>query len=158
MIAWIISISVSTLITSILITLLPEKESINIVKFVMSLVVILVIITPLTNNEFYLNLNLKNESANCVEIQNNFIDYYSSKKIEYIKNYCNIICNEEGFNQANVILDYEEEEGVLNVKKIMIYLTTSDNISNEERIKISDRIIKGIKKEYNVDVTVEYRL
>ena len=156
MINWIISISTITILSSLLITLLPENEKTGIVKFVFSLIVILVVIKPGFNSND-LSQIFANNDTNEVELQEDFLDYYSNKKIEYIKNECNIICIEEGVKDAIVSVGISDDNLTENnFTEIKINLLTATFNDNLDKKIVVNKIEKKIKEKFNIRLEMVY--
>ncbi len=155
MTSWIISISTITILTSILTTLLPENEKFGIVKFIFSIVIILVVIKPtITDGE--IDFIFEKSSETHIEVQQEFLDYYSNEKLEYIKNDCNIICNEEGILNAEITLKYSDNMNNQTLEKIIINLKNSGANNNIISEKEKNNVINKIKEKYNVKVEFIY--
>ena len=152
MTSWIISIGVVTIITTLLTTILPEKENLGIVKFVLSLLTILVVVSPLLSKDSTITFSFENVKNTSVNVQKNFLDYYVQKKVEYIENECNIICNEEGITILDVTVEYENNNNEFTLKKINIYYKNTDEKMQEEFLVALENAKKRLNSIYTVDI------
>jgi hypothetical protein len=152
MLNWIVSIALVSLLTTVLIILLPDNNNSQIAKFSLSLLVILIVINPI-KNDINLNFNFDNNNYSEVFIQEEFLEYYLEQKIEYIKKNCNIICNEEGVKNVIVDVVYEIlESNEISIKKICLNFTNSVFTESEEHTNIIENIKNKLNKIYITEI------
>ena len=154
MLNWIVSIALVSLLTTILIILLPDNNNSQLAKFALSLLVILVVIKPI-KKDISLDFNVIDNDYNEVFIQDEFLDYYIEQKVEYIKKNCNIICNEEGAENVIIEVFYDViEENEFSIKKISLNFKNSVFNKNNEHTIIIENIKNEINKIYNVEIEI----
>ena len=155
MVKFVISISSVTILISIISLLLPEGKASNIVKFVMSLIVLSIILSPLKNLancnfDFDLN-NSQNVSA-----QDDFLDYYANKNANLITQDCIKICSDNGIENANATLEYEiTNDYKLTIKKITLIIKKEVISTIDKHIDIIEQIKTKITNKYAVEKYVE---
>ncbi len=154
MLNWILSISLVSLLTTILIIMLPENNNSQIAKFALSLLVILIVIKPLKKAVDF-DFNITSSASNDVIFQEEFLDYYSQKKVEYIKESCNIICNEKGAKNVFIDIFYNVlDDNEISIKKIMLNFSNAVFNDNYEHINIIENIENELNKTYNTKIEI----
>lgn len=149
---WLISITVSVIITTILTILLPNGKLKVLIKGAFSLIITLVMLQPL--------LNLKNSEfkidgfaieAN-VTLQYDYLGYVAEEKIKFLEVESVKILEDVGIRDASIqIKYYMTENGEVVIDKAKIFLYDSVIISNIEHIDIIEEIKQRISNYLSVD-------
>ncbi len=146
--AWILSVSAVILLTSIIVLILPENKISKYVKSIFSLLVMLVIISPIIKiqNEQVDFSNVFYEST--VNVDYDFIKYINSQKIlEYEKN-CKKLLEQLGVNNATIVIYYTIlGDGSIQIKSTTINLINAVIKTDSEHIYIIEDI-KEVISEY----------
>ena len=145
---WLISLISVTILGYFIKILLPEGKNKNLVLFVISVLCIVTIITPIlnfSNSDFQLNLNFENG----INIDTSFLEYTESCREKYyltlsntkLKNYLTI-------NRANFIFDSNLSGNPL--KKIEINFSDIVINQNNEHINISLIIKENLSELFSI--------
>lgn len=149
---WLISITVSVIITTILTILLPNGKLKVLIKGAFSLIITLVMLQPL--------LNLKNSefkidgfaSEANVTLQYDYLGYVAEEKIKFLEVESVKILEDVGIRDASIqIKYYMTENGEVVIDKAKIFLYDSVIISNIEHIDIIEEIKQRISNYLSVD-------
>ena len=148
---WIISIVAVVLITSIVCLILPQGKMGKFIKNIFSILTMLVIIKPIIYLKDF-DYNFDNlGSNNEVTIQENFLDYIYSKRIEEYKQNCLKITKDFGVENASVEIYYDIDNQAIKITLIEINLRDSVILSDKGHIHIKEGIITNISTYLNVE-------
>ncbi len=138
---WITSITSIIMITTIFSLIMPEGRMGKYIKAMFSILIIFLIVQPI--------IQLKNDqtsftqiiSENKMELQTNYIDYMTQKKVSTYQVECIKKIEEKGVKNADVSIKYQLlENGDFNIVLVQINLENSVIISNKEHIDILEEI------------------
>ena len=128
--SWIFSVCAIVMITTIISFILPEGKMGKYIKGIFSLFIVFIIIKPLSyikENDFDYTAIINQES---VDLQYDFIEYISLKKIEEYKEICLDILINNGIQKGDIEINYllddlsniKIEEVKVNLQKAVIIL------------------------------------
>lgn len=142
---WITSITSIILITTMFFLIMPEGRMGKYIKAMFSILIIFLIVQPI--------IQLKNNqtnytqifSENKVELQTNYINYMTQKKVSTYETKCVKKIEEIGVKNADVSINYQLlENGDFNIVLVQINLENSVIISNKEHIDILEEITLSV--------------
>ena len=142
---WIFTITISAIILTSLSLILPQTGIGNFIKGFFPLIMVLIIIKPILNFDFYsfFNENFDNNSYSEVYMQEDFIEEIINKKITNLEQISCVALQEKGYTNSSVKIFYEvNENGNYNILKITINLKNSVILSDNKHIDINE--IKNI--------------
>jgi stage III sporulation protein AF len=149
---WIISITVSVIITTILTILLPNGKLKVLIKGAFSLIITLVMLQPLLdlkNSEFEIDGFV---SETNMTLQYDYLGYVAEEKVKFLEVESVKIIEDVGIRDAAVqIKYYMTENGEVVIEKAKIFLYDSVIISNIEHIDIIEEIKQRISNYLNVN-------
>ena len=151
---WIVSIVCLVIMSTILLIIIPEGKTKNVIKNIFQITVILIVLTPLTKvdlSSILHNSNLQEE--NQIETFNNqdFFVYINNSKLEILQFQCEEILEDCGINNAICDIGYIiNDDNVINVKFIIINLTNAVIISKVEHIVVIEQALVTISTFYDV--------
>ncbi len=155
---WVVSIGVVVVIISVISLLIPDGKMGKYVKRIFSLLIVLVIIKPFTEEFdiagiFYLENNQ-------VVYQEQYIYYSIEKRVEeYEQNSIKLMENSGIFNSKINIKYQVEDVSDIKIKQVVINLKNSVIKSNAEHIDIIEEAIKSVADYLNINkniIKVEY--
>ena len=139
--SWVLSIISTVFVVSLIILILPNGKLSKYIKSTLSLVVVLVIVSPLfkLNN---IEINFENMFANSnVIIQQDYIDYVNQEKIKTLIDECQILISEIGVEGAKTSMDYYvDEQNTIIILDFTVYLKNAVINSENEHIVIIDKL------------------
>lgn len=139
--SWVLSIISTVFVVSLIILILPNGKLSKYIKSTLSLVVVLVIVSPLfkLNN---IEINFENIFANSnVIIQQEYIDYVNQEKIKTLIDKCQILISEIGVEGAKTSMDYYvDEQNTIIILDFTVYLKNAVINSENEHIVIIDKL------------------
>lgn len=148
---WIYSIIAIILLTTIITIIVPDGKLGKMIKGIFSLIVMLVIISPilsfssLNNEDFFSNYSVENN------IQDTFLNFINDNKTQSIQNDIIISFEEIGVKNAIVDLDYDySDDYVFSIKNAKIYLNNTVIKSNKEHILVIEELINIVKSKTNL--------
>ena len=144
---WIISISAIIILTSIFGLIIPESKIGKLIKSIFSLLVVLVIISPLSSikNQNFSFDNFVNGSE--ISYQNDYLDFVGNQKASSLEDECQKIIKNKGVNNVFVNICYKYNED----KKFII---ESAQINFKNAVIISDKANINIKEEIKSDLSL----
>ena len=150
---WIFSVISTVILTIVIILISPEGKLGKIIKSVFSIIILIVIIKPIVSlNVNDLNFNFLPSFDVEYEIDNDFLDYFTNKKIEKLKNETLIILKDFGITNAQIeieLLDINSYDYSINL--IKIYLENAVINSNLEHIVIIEQIRNKVSENFNLN-------
>lgn len=141
---WLISVFTAAFVVSVLSILLPEGRLSKFVKPLISLVVIVIVIAPLTNSQEYTESFTKISNA---EIKTNaeFLGYINRSKIDLYTKNCIKIAEKNGINGSEILIEYSiDEDFAIKISAVSINLQNAVISSNDEHIVILQRLSNEI--------------
>lgn len=143
---WIISVICVSAISIIIKLILPDGRSKNTVTFIISLIGILAIISPITKIDFN-NVNLNFDFQNEIEVDKTFIEYVEDCRENYYLTMANTKLSEYlTINKANFVFDDSQSGNPL--KKIEINFDDLVIKNNNEHINISSIIKESLSQQF----------
>ncbi len=153
MLDWILSCGATVILTSIIMIILPSGKLSAIIKSIFSLVVLLVVISPITKiskGDFSIdNVFTGGE----IYVQEEFLHFIAESKIKIYEENCNKILGNFGIENAQ--LDFEfliTENYSVEVQKLKVDLKKSVINSDKEHIDIIKDVKEALAEYLNVDV------
>ena len=150
---YIVSIAAVILITTVLTIVIPNGKIGKFIKGLFSIVIILVILSPITNLSFEApNLNDINTS---VSFQEDYLYFIATNKIESLEKDSQIILENCGIKHAEVCIDFIVKENYsTSIKNVKINLKKAVIISNGQHINIIEEGVNLVSKYLSVDKEV----
>lgn len=147
---YIISIGAIIVITSVISIILPNGKTGKFIKGLFSIIITLVILSPLTNVSFKVpNIGDFNTK---LEYQESFLFYITENKINGLEYDSEIILKNCGIKNAKVSIDYEVNEDFSHsIKKVKINLEKAVIISDGQHINIIEEGVNSLSKYLSVD-------
>ena len=153
---WILSIGVVILLTSIVGLILPEGKIGKYIKCFFSFIILLVLLTPLLNKEVIYSDFLINENE--IQLQENYLNYVYSKKIDTYKKYIQEIFDKNGISDIDssdiTLISSTKNNGEIIIEQIVIELNNKVIYSDIEHINIIEKIENNIKNIFENEVEV----
>lgn len=147
--SWVLSVGAAIIITTIITIILPEGKLGKTIKFVFSIMVMLIMIKPIVyikNNDFNIDTSLV---YNEINYQNDYLSYISKIKAAKFEQNCNKILENNGINNADVLIEYSEDgQGGLIIECVKINLF---NVNDDNTQILTETVINEIKNFLNVD-------
>ncbi|MBR0189041.1 MAG: hypothetical protein IJQ23_01490 [Clostridia bacterium] len=150
---WLISVFTAVFVVSVLSILLPEGRLSKFVKPLISLVVIIIVVTPLTNSEGYTE-NFTKESNAEIKTDADFLGYITRSKIDlYIKN-CVKIAEKNGINGSEILIEYSIDDNfTIKISAVLVNLKNAVISSDDEHIVILQRLSSEISDYLKIDAS-----
>lgn len=150
---WLLGISATVLLTSVVSLILPEGRSGKYVKSFFSVLVVLVIISPvirLANSDFRFSDLLYSDN---VFYQDDYIFYINEAKTETMENNCTLLLKEKGVLNAVVKINYTvSEDYIYSIEKVEVFLDNAVIKSDGEHINIIEEISVAVSDYLNIDI------
>ena len=147
--AWILTITLISVLGYFIKILLPDGKNKQSVLFAVSLLSILIIITPLSkikDKDFNFNIDYQTQ----IELDEAFINYSEKCRKKYYLDIANTCLNKYlSINSANFIFDDTISGNPL--KKIEIYFSDIVIKNNNEHINISLIIKESLSEQFSID-------
>ena len=147
--SWVLSVGAAIIITTIITIILPEGKLGKTIKFVFSIMVMLIMIKPIVyikNKDFNIDTSLV---YNEINYQNDYLSYISKTKAAKFEQNCNKILENNGINNADVLIEYSEDgQGGLIIECVKINLF---NVNDDNTQILTKTVINEIKNFLNVD-------
>ena len=150
---WLFGVFAVALIITVLSLLLPEGKLAKFAKPFISLVAVIIIVSPLINVDGLLGGNFELYYDKAINTDTEFIDYAINAKIDKYRLNCIKIAEKNGINGSEFLIKYSINENYdLNVYGAEINLTDAVISSDEEHIVILQRLKSEVSEYLNVDV------
>ena len=144
MTGWLISVFTTVFVVSVLSILLPEGRLSKFAKPLISLVVIIIVIAPLTNSETYTESFTKISNAE-IKTDADFLGYVNRSKIDLYTKNCVKIAEKNGINGSEILIEYNiDDDFAINIFAVSINLKNAVISSNDEHIVILQRLSNEI--------------
>ncbi len=153
MLNWVLSIGSTVIITSVIMIILPSGKLSTIIKSIFSLVVLLVVISPIikiTKVDFEIeNLFFGEE----ITVQDDFLHFIGESKIKAYKDNCRQILVNMGVEDALFDIDYLiTDDYFIDVQRIMVDLRNSVIKSDKAHIDIIGDVKEAFSEYFSIDV------
>ena len=147
--SYLLSISVIVFLTSIISLILPDGKMGKYVKSFFSILILLVIISPIFKfDEFDFDSQLNEANL----IQDDYLYYINDTKTKSLEEECESLIEKQGVNNVVVDIDYFiDNEYVYSIKKATIFLDNAVINKNDEHININEELIKTVSKYLNIE-------
>ena len=150
---YVVSIIVTVFLIALITFLLPNGSTSKYVKSVLSMVLVVVLISPL------IKFNIKDfkfdnffESPN-VYVQTDFLDYVLDEKVKSLTKNCDMILNDLGVSGADIKIFYQQKNGVeILIQNVTINLKKSVISSDSSHINIIEKLKKAVSEYLNVGI------
>ncbi len=153
--SWLLRISITIVIISIMSLILPNGKLSKYIKSIFSLIITLVIIQPLFNfkeTQFILNFN---DSTTETLYQEQLLEYISNQKIKTLESKCKKEIENLGVKEAKVDIQYLCKDGeIKQILKVEIDLSDSVIISDKTNINIIEEIKNVVSNYLSIDSNV----
>ena len=141
---WLISVFTAVFVVSVLSILLPDGRLSKFVKPLISLVVIIIVIAPLTNSEWYTEI-LTKESNTAIKTDVDFLGYINRSKIDLYTKNCVKIAEKNGINDSEILIEYSVDDNfTIKIFAVSVNLKNAVISSEDEHIVILQRLSSEI--------------
>ena len=148
---WILCLTGVIILTTIFYLIMPSGKTNTLIKGVFSLICILVLVQPITSlkNGKLGELTFKEVEIN---LDNEYLSFVYSKKLENIEKDCQNILKKEGLYTENVLVEFEENQ-FLEYKIIEIKINLKELVIEDENEHINkiDRARSSISKYFGIE-------
>lgn len=142
---WIFNVFSSVFLITVISLLLPEGRLSKFVKPFMSLILIVIILSPLI--DFKEIINDMNTTDKIIEIDGEFLNNTMLAKIDKYQQNCIKLAEKNGINGASVIIEYSVDENyLLKIYGAKINLQNAVISSESEHIVILQRLKKDVSE------------
>lgn len=150
---WLLSVFSAVLIVSLICLILPKGKLSKFAKPFISLIIILIILTPILNvNEFYENIMDINGVS--VEIDTEFLQYITTSKIDFYTENCVKIAQKNGINGSDILIEYNvNNDSKVLVTGVSVSLKNAVITSENEHIVILQRLKEELSEYLGIDET-----
>lgn len=146
---YLLTISTTVLLTSVVSLILPEGKMGKYIKSFFSVLVLLVIISPVVSLS---ELDLKNTFSDSKVIQEDYLEYIYTSKTSSLEKDCVNILKNFGVENAKVEIQYDIGENYeYSIKNAIIYLCDAVINSNGEHINNIEESISNISNYLQVE-------
>ncbi len=146
---YLLTISATVLLTSVASFILPEGKMGKYIKSFFSVLVLLVIISPVISLS---ELDLKSTFSDSKVIQEDYLEYIYINKTSSLENGCGEILKNFGVENAKVKIQYDIGENYeYSIKKAIIYLCDAVINSNDEHINNIEESISNISNYLQIE-------
>ena len=144
---YIVSIIVTTFLIALISFILPSGSTAKYVKSVLSMVLVVVIVSPLIKFSSQ-NFDVNNIfSSQNVYLQTDFLDYVLEEKVDNLSKNCNLVLENLGVKGANIEILYRQNEGIdIIIQKVTINLKNAVINSDLGHIDIIEKTKKSISE------------
>lgn len=150
--SWLLSVCIVILLTSVLGLIVPEGKMGNYVKSFFSILVLIVIVSPvikLINSDFAIGELV---DANSIYIKEDYLSFINDKKITSLKSDCEEILNKYGIYNAEIDVEYFiTEDYIFSIKKVNIFLDNAVINSDSEHINIIESVKEAVSVLFNIE-------
>ena len=148
---WILCLTGVIILTTIFYLIMPSGKTNTLIKGVFSLICILVLVQPIASlkNGKLGELTFKEVEIN---LDNEYLSFVYSKKLENIEKDCQNILKKEGLYTENVLVEFEENQ-FLEYKIIEIKINLKELVIEDENEHINkiDRARSSISKYFGIE-------
>ncbi|MBP5466433.1 MAG: stage III sporulation protein AF [Clostridia bacterium] len=149
---WLLGVFSVALIITLLSLILPEGKTAKFVKPFISLIAVVIIVSPLINADALFSGNVDFYGYKTVETDSDFIEYAIYTKIDKYRLNCVKIAEKNGITGSGILIKYNVDENYgLTVLGAEINLTDAVISSEDEHIVILQRLVNEISAYLNVD-------
>ena len=149
---WLLGVFTVALTISVLSLILPEGKISKFAKPFISLIAIIVIVSPFIDAEELLKGSFSFGENKTVETDGEFLEYAVSIKIDNYRRNCVQIAENNGITGSKVVIDYTVDENYgLHIKGAEINLINAVITSEDKHIVILQRLENEISAYLNVD-------
>ncbi len=147
--SYLLSVSVIVFLTSIISLILPDGKMGKCVKSFFSILILLVIISPIFKlSEFDLESSLSEISYT----QDDYLYYINETKTKSLEKDCETLLEKHGVAYAVVDIEYFiDSEYVYSIKKATIFLDNAVINKNDGHININEELIETVSKYLNIE-------
>ena len=150
---WVFSVFSAVIIVAIITVLLPDGRLSKFVKPFISLIVVMIIVSPIVNTEGFLN-NITEKSNFITETDSGFLDYVARAKIDLYTENCIKTAEKNGINGCEVLIKYSvNENGALKIDGVSVNLKNAVITSESPHIVILQSVKKDISGYLGIDET-----
>ena len=149
---WIISVISAVALITVISLLLPEGRLSKFVKPFISAVLILVIVSPIASaggfSEYF------SEGTADISVNDDFLDYINSAKIDVYRKNCVKIAQNLGINDCDAEIEYlMNDDKSVQIVGVKIYLQNAVITSEDEHIVIMQRLKNALSEYLSIDQT-----
>lgn len=149
---WLFSVFTVALTITVLSLILPEGKIAKFSKPFISLIAVIIIVSPFINTEELLSGNLTLEDYKTVETDSEFIEYTVRAKIDKYRLNCVKIAENNGIIHSEIIINYTVDENYgIRLIGAEINLTNAVITSEDKHIVILQRLKDEVSAYLNVD-------
>ena len=149
---WVLNVVITVFIISLISMILPNGKTAKHIKATLSLIVLLVIITPIFNIT-KIDYDLDNLfNANDIVLQDSFLDYVNKEKVNLLVEDCLDIISEIGVDGAEITINYTVvDSNTVKIHNATIYLENAVINSETEHIVIIDNIKQAVSEYLKIE-------
>ena len=150
--AWLFGIFSVALIITLLSLILPEGKTAKFSKPFISLIAVIIIVSPFINIDDFLSGNITFEYNKTIGTDSEFLEYTTYAKIDKYRLNCVKIAEKNGISGSDIIIKYNVDENYeITITGAEINLKNAVISSDEEHIVILQRLENEISEYLNVD-------
>lgn len=151
MTGWIFSVFSAVIIVSVISIVLPDGRTSKFVKPFISLVLILIIVSPIVKSDTALD-GIFNASENVLETDADFLEYIAASKIDFYTKNCIKTAEKNGIIGSDILIKYNiDKQGTINIYGVSVNLQNAVISSESEHIVI----LQSLKKEISDYLKIE---
>lgn len=150
---WLLSVFSVVLIVSLICILLPKGKLSKFAKPFISLIIIMIILTPILSvNEYFEKfIDVRDVS---VEIDTEFLQYITISKIDLYTENCIKIAQKNGINGSEILIEYiDNNDSTVLITGVSVNLKNAVITSESEHIVILQRLKKELSEYLVIDET-----
>ncbi len=155
--SWILSISIVVIINTIFSIVFPNGKAGKYVVGISSFLIVLVVLSPLTNLKNN-NFNIGNFEINEeISYQEDYLYFIAENNVCNNEKLCQKILNNYNLECEKVIIEFDYlGKGEVCIKKIKIYLINGDKTMSDEHINNIEQAIEKISQILYIDKEVVF--
>ncbi len=150
---WLLSVFTAVLIVSVIFIILPQGKLSKFVKPFVSMIVILIVLSPVINVDGNFGVDFDSESAS-VEIDTEFLNYIAKAKIDFYTENCIKTAQKNGINGSEILIEYNAAiDGAIIITGVSVNLKNAVISSESEHIVILQKLKRELSEYLGIDET-----